>query len=101
MPYCLSRAKRECAAAPRVTTVGWAIMRCADAVRGARMHLVNTSGTDVSGDPTATILDVLENSLEDLSREHVARLTKGELERLAEVVNAFYDAWTPPPVPAA
>jgi hypothetical protein len=44
----------------------------------------------------ATIVDLLENALGELSTERAGSLSPDELEGLAEVVNAFYDAWDVP-----
>jgi len=46
------------------------------------------------------VVDVVENFLGDLSGERIEKLSVSELDRLAEAVNAFYDAWEPPPLEA-
>lgn len=48
----------------------------------------------------ASVVNVVENVLGDLSGEGIERLSASELERLAEAVNAFYDGWEPPPLQA-
>ena len=45
---------------------------------------------------SASVIDVLENALGELTAERIARLTPSELDGLSEVVNQFYDAWEPP-----
>jgi ribosomal protein S20 len=48
--------------------------------------------------PLITIIDVLENALGELTHERIQRLTRAEIEALAQGVNAFYDSWEAPPV---
>jgi hypothetical protein len=46
-----------------------------------------------------TILDVLENALEELTERRIRTMTALEIDDLAQAVNAFYDAWELPPTP--
>lgn len=48
--------------------------------------------------PMVSILDVLENAIGDLSPKRISELTTDDLQRLADVVNAFYDSWETPAV---
>lgn len=47
-----------------------------------------------------TIVDVLENALGQLSQQRVRSLSKADIADLEQVVNAFYDAWDVPALPA-
>jgi hypothetical protein len=45
---------------------------------------------------TATIIDVLENALGEITAARLESLNEAELAQLADAVNAFYDTWEPP-----
>lgn len=57
----------------------------------------NVPGPRAAAD-VVSVVDVLANALGELTAERVARLSKEEINHLAEVVNVFYDEWSPPPV---